>query len=568
MNIPAFKKFKPSEDNLVDIHTVINTGIHTFRMIVCKLQCMWGMNIIEPTGNEEDDEEEKEEKRFGTTVIDKNTILADEIMGGSGLSNALEICYKSLVFLGDLHRHWFMLDVVNNNLFNEARSFYFKARMVKPDDGYTFNQLGALESYVDNPLQTICFYAIGDASVTPNKLSKTNITGELSKFAKRKVKSKTISQPRERFVTAFLQLFSLLFKGTKKSADPTPSKISRTVTDVLSALEAVVIRLNSVSDPNAFKFLAEAVILETYICTSSSSSSSGTTINVKEETQRNTDAARDLLYSSISRIVCSGVSYPPASIALEVTHIFLMWFIGSGTNDNGYFDASNFPERNLWTSTWDSISNLLNCLLAKKDSAYVNEKNVMCAEEALLCGAVPYSKVAKEQKNSWKGHINVLYDDCPELYSLRKKRLLELGRRVTELGLDKSVQALYWCENEMRFSHFCLKTQPQSQMSPSPSLLSSQSCSPSSSSSSASSSQSTQEMTPQKKCNIVNTNIKGFVKKETKIEKSSCCFSQSLFLLSSQSQTSETDDNENSYKIKNEDLKTKPFSWLTKEWIK
>lgn len=556
---PALKKFKAEET--VDIHAIINAGIRTFRSIVCKLQDMWGMSIIEPTG-------ESCERAGGTTAAAGFFDFGDEIMGDPGLSRAIEICYKSLIFLGDLHRHWFMLNAIENSLFREARKFYLRARALKPGEGFTFNQLGALESYVDDPLLTICFYAIGDASATPNRNSSTNITGELLRFSKRKAKAKTIQQPRERFTTTFLNLFSVLFAWMKKGTEPTAaSKVSRNVSDVLSALEAVVVRLNNASGNGAFKFLAEAVVLETYLCNST----------LRDPKQFR--IARDLLYQTISRIVCSGVSFPPASIALEVAHIFLMWFLGSDGNTSELFSAES---KDLWTSAWDSVSNLLNCLLTVKDQVHIVESEIMCEEEALLCGAAPYSKVIRQKKSPWKGQATVLYDECPELYSLRKRRLLELGMRVAKLVMRKNaVQALYWCEEEARFSHFCPKSQAQF----SPSLLSSSSSSSQSSSSSSSQGKDSQkgfitnnEVDKKEKEKVLRETANGTPTDSLQLMLDSCfpcCCSQNKFLLPSQSfDSSEKDEkdekvyNSNCDNDKKDDgNKRKPFDWLTKEWL-
>lgn len=564
---PALKR--PKTEDLVSVHSVIGSGIRAFRTIICRLQSTWGMNIIEPDGNE------------NASAIDRNIVLADEIMGGAGLSRALDICYKSLIFLGDLHRHWFMLDVVSGDLFKEARKCYLRARALRPEEGCTFNQLGALESYVDDPLQTVCFYAMGDASVTPNKLSKANIAGELAKFAKRKVKPKTLSQPRERFTAAFLQLFATLFKWSKKAPPPaTPAKIGRDVSEVLNALEGVIVRMNCASGYSNFRFLADVVILETYLCN----------FAVREAEQ--CVIARDLLYSTVSRILCSGASFPPASISLKVAHIFLMWFIGSGINNenngnDGYTDGFNtnyMPERNLWTSVWDSVLGLLNSLVAKRNDVYVDENTTICAEEALLCGVVPYSRVAKRQKDPWKGNTVVLYDDdddndnnsgdSPELYSLRKMRLLELGRRVSELGLGKGSQPLYWSETDSRFTNSCPSSQSQTQ--PSPSLLSS----PSQGSSANMSSQGTQELSPQKKFEAKNIVLKGANGEMTQslsrcttaattssLHSECCCESQSLFILPSQVNESREEIYKEKEKEKDNNWKSKPFGWLIKEWF-
>ncbi len=564
---PAPKRPKP--EDLVNVRSVIGVGIRTFRAIICKLQAIWGMNIIiEPDGRRSGDGDGKERASAA--------VLADEIMGGAGRARALEACYKSLIYLGDLHRHWFTLDVVSNDLFKEARKYYLRARALRPEEGCTFNQLGALVSYADDPLQTICFYAMGDASATPNKLSKANIAGELAKFAKRKAKPRTLPQPRERFTAAFLQLFAVLFKWPKKGTQPpaAPAKISRDVSEVLSALEAVIVRLNCASRHSNFRFLADAVILEAYLC------------NFAAREAEQCVVARDLLYSTVSRILCSGTSFPPASIALKVAHIFLMWFVGCGiseNNENRRFDTSYFPERDLWTSVWDSVTSLLNCLMAKRNDAYVDESTTICAEEALLCGVAPYSSVARRQKDPWKGNTVVLYDDddnndggdgegdCSELYTMRKIRLLELGRRVSELGLGKDRQPLYWSETESRFSNSC----PSSQTQPSPSLLSSPS-----QGSSSNTSQGTQELLPQKRCDS-----KGVALKETSSEKaqslSKCATmatatisslsseggSQSLFIMPSQvNDPSGTKDAIG--KEENEGWKSKPFGWLIKEWLK
>ena len=612
-------------ESIVDVHDVIRAGIRTFHSIVTKLQVTWNINIPGLPHNEGTSTPPSSSSSSSSSAGDaatamRDAVLADEIVGGgSGLQCALEICYKSLVYLGDLHRHWFMLDVVDNRLFSEARRCYMRARSLKPGDGHTFNQLGALESYVDNPLLTICFYAIGDASATPNKLSKANITGELSKFAKRKINAKTLSKPSERFVAVFLNLFSLLFKWTKKSPAPAPSKISRSVAETLSALEAVVIRLNgasrhsrsSSSSSNAtFEPLAEAVALEAYLCEPTASRS-----------PEQCAVARDLLHSTVSRIICSGVSFPPAAVAMEVAHIFLLWYLGSitsttintNTNTNTTTTTTNSnsnsnsnscsPERDLWASAWDSVSNLLNCLIAKHDDieCYVDPNKVCCIEEALLCGAVPFSRAiaiatataaAQKRGSSSRGEASlqcnsVLCEDSPALYALRKARLLELGRCVADLGLSPELQPLYWSETDGRFSHFCLQSQTSQS---SQSLLYSQSQGSTPATQGAlptppsqampglllypRGSQTTSGALTLKKgvglCSLSST---------TSTSPPPSCCSQSLFIISSSSSSSSSSNNNNdnnsnsNVTLDNNDNSdsddiNKPFGWLVKEWKK